>query len=833
MPHLRKAKKKHDEEKLRKERRAKRYLNQSQTNCAICLDLVTSRGILSVCDHWFCFECIKEWSKNTNTCPLCKERFRCITKYTFSTDSPQKVMRIKDKNLSVVEYHDDDLQVALGLHSDVSASSIDVDDPNDETFEISSYGDDRGRLSVRGIRGSSSTQSRQAISSGRSASARQRVASATNTNTDGDSQSLQVTINQSSYSESSESSETDSESSDSDTTSSISDTPRTNSSIAPANSIIDSISSKRIPGSNKSAQINRGATSTSGKKRKRRKKITMPKPKRRYLQSKQPANNNGWIDMSTKYRPSNSTQAREKKKAKVKARKESSDSDLSDSESSDSEWDGTGDFVARRHRKSAYSDEENLVRRSLNCKTSTQSCKPKKSFCLRSKKKEKEIVSESSSEEDSEIKPRNITNKKKRFADQHNLSVADVDDSVESSETDTEGAYRNKIKKKRKKIISESSSEEDSEIEPRNITNKKKRFADQHNLRVADADDSVESSEKDTEGSYRKKIKKKKKKIISESSSEEGSEIKPMNITNKKKRFADQHNLRVADADDSLESSEKDTEGAYTQYVRSRSAYFHCNRVSKSGNSSKFSTSSRPTRNTKAVDNNGKCSTSRNKCNVRNKSTKNNLRVGVKPQRMEDQEPNVPRPLRLRRSTSNKRINYKEADVFLDVSSESNLTSSDSKNENNSLKNSKVDTTESKNTNTNDSSCTDSDDTAEMARPKYTKSYLRRTIDSVIRSKCLIDVPYESNLINDTSDNVSKDETNDNVQTESLFEDLRDETSVSSVVLSPCVLSQHSISKTSSNVNNILCEVTNKNHNNRIETTPDKKYKSKWKFRKM
>lgn len=41
-----------------------------------------------------------------------------------------------------------------------------------------------------------------------------------------------------------------------------------------------------------------------------------------------------------------------------------------------------------------------------------------------------------------------------------------------------------------------------------------------------------------------------------------------------------------------------------------------------------------------------------------------------------------------------------------------------------------------------------------------------------MQSKSLIDIPYENNLINDTSDN----ETNDNVQTDSLFGDLRDKT---------------------------------------------------------
>lgn len=37
---------------------------------------------LDSCEHAFCFNCISEWSKVTNKCPLCKERFDQITKYS-------------------------------------------------------------------------------------------------------------------------------------------------------------------------------------------------------------------------------------------------------------------------------------------------------------------------------------------------------------------------------------------------------------------------------------------------------------------------------------------------------------------------------------------------------------------------------------------------------------------------------------------------------------------------------------------------------------------------------------------------------------------------------
>ncbi|XP_032231291.1 uncharacterized protein LOC116614423 [Nematostella vectensis] len=78
-----------------------------ESNCVICLDRVRCRGKLSVCNHWFCFPCIFEWSKNTNTCPICKARFRCISKLHFSPlKSPPSKTRVPDKDQRV--WNDDE-----------------------------------------------------------------------------------------------------------------------------------------------------------------------------------------------------------------------------------------------------------------------------------------------------------------------------------------------------------------------------------------------------------------------------------------------------------------------------------------------------------------------------------------------------------------------------------------------------------------------------------------------------------------------------------------------------------------------------------------------------
>eukprot|EP00899_Mesostigma_viride_P012065 jgi/Mesvir1/2085/Mv16618-RA.1 len=64
--------------------------------CGICMDTVQERGLLDCCRHWFCFDCVDEWSQVTNTCPLCKFRFRVIAKYPMrapdgSSQDPQDV----------------------------------------------------------------------------------------------------------------------------------------------------------------------------------------------------------------------------------------------------------------------------------------------------------------------------------------------------------------------------------------------------------------------------------------------------------------------------------------------------------------------------------------------------------------------------------------------------------------------------------------------------------------------------------------------------------------------------------------------------------------------
>ena len=47
--------------------------------CGICLEPTDRRGFLhGCCDHYFCFDCILQWSRISSLCPLCKRRFTSI-----------------------------------------------------------------------------------------------------------------------------------------------------------------------------------------------------------------------------------------------------------------------------------------------------------------------------------------------------------------------------------------------------------------------------------------------------------------------------------------------------------------------------------------------------------------------------------------------------------------------------------------------------------------------------------------------------------------------------------------------------------------------------------
>lgn len=54
--------------------------NNESPSCGVCLEIINLQGIIDSCNHTFCFECIHKWSQVSNTCPMCKGRFKAISK---------------------------------------------------------------------------------------------------------------------------------------------------------------------------------------------------------------------------------------------------------------------------------------------------------------------------------------------------------------------------------------------------------------------------------------------------------------------------------------------------------------------------------------------------------------------------------------------------------------------------------------------------------------------------------------------------------------------------------------------------------------------------------
>ncbi|CAA7015875.1 unnamed protein product [Microthlaspi erraticum] len=83
LPQLRKSPVKKSEKKVELVKR-----DVMKNVCGICLseeDMRRLKGTLDCCSHYFCFTCIMEWSKVESRCPLCKQRFRTISKAARST----------------------------------------------------------------------------------------------------------------------------------------------------------------------------------------------------------------------------------------------------------------------------------------------------------------------------------------------------------------------------------------------------------------------------------------------------------------------------------------------------------------------------------------------------------------------------------------------------------------------------------------------------------------------------------------------------------------------------------------------------------------------------
>jgi hypothetical protein len=73
--------------------------NSAPIECAICYDNIKQQGILNSCDHAFCHECISKWSKESTTCPVCKQRFSRIQQKDLESGKTSGPKRVAERNL--------------------------------------------------------------------------------------------------------------------------------------------------------------------------------------------------------------------------------------------------------------------------------------------------------------------------------------------------------------------------------------------------------------------------------------------------------------------------------------------------------------------------------------------------------------------------------------------------------------------------------------------------------------------------------------------------------------------------------------------------------------
>ncbi|XP_018411551.1 PREDICTED: PHD and RING finger domain-containing protein 1 [Nanorana parkeri] len=79
--------------------------DEERENCPICLNGFRDQvvGTPENCNHYFCLDCIVEWSKNANSCPVDRITFSCIHIRAHYGGEILKKVPIQNKNVIVVE----------------------------------------------------------------------------------------------------------------------------------------------------------------------------------------------------------------------------------------------------------------------------------------------------------------------------------------------------------------------------------------------------------------------------------------------------------------------------------------------------------------------------------------------------------------------------------------------------------------------------------------------------------------------------------------------------------------------------------------------------------
>jgi hypothetical protein len=91
---------------------------QALPSCAICLTAISDPTTLVACTHSFCYECISQWLRKSNKCPLCKSKSSAFIRSSQDSNAQLLIYRHpkerRDRSDNTSE--DDKCNAAVSVH---------------------------------------------------------------------------------------------------------------------------------------------------------------------------------------------------------------------------------------------------------------------------------------------------------------------------------------------------------------------------------------------------------------------------------------------------------------------------------------------------------------------------------------------------------------------------------------------------------------------------------------------------------------------------------------------------------------------------------------------
>ena len=122
VPHLKKKKRKTAKKQVDAKTGASKKTDEASAStdeqelCCICFDVPTIRGKINSCDHKYCYDCIKRWADETNTCPQCKKRFTKLERIPPKGEGSGPKGRKSRRKKDVISIKKKDIQCSSDNH---------------------------------------------------------------------------------------------------------------------------------------------------------------------------------------------------------------------------------------------------------------------------------------------------------------------------------------------------------------------------------------------------------------------------------------------------------------------------------------------------------------------------------------------------------------------------------------------------------------------------------------------------------------------------------------------------------------------------------------------